>query len=114
MRNLIACKLAPLASLPAQQKYIIRATAGKYYVPEELLEDAGEAVRLIPEARDLSIQARDQFTELARLLREAKPSLTLPDFVNADPAWCALRASAQRCLDAMAFDLASWEEKELQ
>jgi len=111
--NLIALKLAPLASLAAQTRYILHATADEYYLPEEILEDAVYAVRLSDSAPDLCGRARNGLAELGRLLRDSAPDLTSPVFVISDPAWCSLRAAAQRCLAAMGFDLASWEASEL-
>jgi hypothetical protein len=47
MRNTIAKRLAPLASLPAQRRWIIHGTKAEYIVPEQLLEDACDVVRQV-------------------------------------------------------------------
>ena len=48
-----------------------------------------------------------------RLLHESAPDLSSPEFITTDSCWCALRVTAQRCLLALGFDLASWESEEL-
>ena len=113
MRQLIGRKLAPLASLAAQRRFILRATYDAYYLPEELLENAADAVRLGASTEGLSTEAKGELVELGRLLHESAPDLSSPEFITTDSCWCALRVTAQRCLLALGFDLASWESEEL-
>jgi hypothetical protein len=114
VRNLIADKLACLASLPIQQRYIEHATSDEYLLAEEVLEDAFDAVRMSTIiAKDLNVDTMDALAELGRLLRHAEPDFASPEFITSDPTWCALREAAKRCLVALGFDLESWELEEL-
>jgi hypothetical protein len=107
-------RLAHLASLNIQRRYIIDATRDEYLLPEELIDDAHAVVRQIrtkPEA--LSAPAATAILALQPLLDAVVfPSGRdgLRHLVEDDTAWRAAREQAARCLDILGFDLVGWEE----
>jgi hypothetical protein len=113
----LAERLAPLASLTVQERYVLRGTAKAYVLPEEILEDAFAVVRLVrgakPEANDLSAEARRAVLALLPLLEaersahDEKPSESASLLRSSE--WVELRAQAIRCLEALDFDLLAWE-----
>ncbi|RQP21438.1 hypothetical protein DZC73_28600 [Albitalea terrae] len=114
----IAIALAPLASEVAQAKYIANATPSEYLLPEELLEDAYDALRLVrechPSAQALSAEARMQILALAPLLSAESnahvvESSKSPELLLRHPTWVAIREQAAVCLRALGFDLKAWE-----
>jgi hypothetical protein len=120
LRAIISKRLAPLASLAAQRRYIVHGTPEEYLVPSELLNEADDVVRQVrtmPVARDgLSAEAVQAILALDRLLDAADRSLVSTtsgeELVERDSAWQALREHVARCLDIMGFDLRDWERTE--
>ena len=120
MRHTISKRLAPLASLAAQRRYIVQATRDEYLVPEELLNDADDVVkqvRTMPAVRDaLPTSAVQAFLDLDGLLdaadSAAQSAQSSEQLVERDAAWRAVREHVARCLDMVGFDLAEWEKTE--
>jgi hypothetical protein len=114
----VAERLANLASELMQEKYIANATAAEYLLPEELLEDAYDIVRLVQTENDmvatLTSQAKQEILGLLPLLEEEASQGTVencgsPHELLQSPTWVALRRQALACLQAMQFNLAAWE-----
>jgi hypothetical protein len=120
MRHTISKRLAPLASLAAQRRYIVHGTRDEYYVPSELLHiayDVSRQVRTMPAARDILPAAAVQAVlDLEGLLDAADRAVqgisSNEELVERDGAWRAVREHVIRCLDAMSFDLHEWEKTE--
>ena len=120
MRHSISKRLAPLASLAAQRRYIVQATRDEYLVPEELLNDADDVIRQVrtmPAVRDaLPASAVQAILDLDDLLDAADDAAQSPQsseqLVEHDAAWQAVREHVARCLDMVGFDLAEWEKTE--
>ena len=114
----IAIALAPLASEVAQAKYIANATPSEYLLPEELLESAQNALRLVrechPSTQTLSAEARMQILALAPLLSAESNAHVVengssPELLLQHPTWVAIRDQAAACLRALGFNLEAWE-----
>jgi hypothetical protein len=110
-------RMAHLASLAVQRRYINHPTKDKYLLPEELLEDAHDCirrVRTIPEARSaLSSAAVQAVLDLEPLVLAVTDEVICSEhLVDGEPTWNAVRQQAARCLKAMDFDLAQWEKME--
>jgi hypothetical protein len=106
-------RLAHLASLDIQRRYILHATRDEYLLPEELLDDAHAVVRQI-RTQPLAISAPAVTAILA--LQPLLDAVVLPSgrdglqhLVEDDTAWRAAREQAVRCLDILGFDLVAWE-----
>jgi hypothetical protein len=116
-RDSICKRLAYLASLTLQQRYINHATKDEYLLPEELLEDAHNCVRrmrTIPEARSaLPGAAVQAILDLEPLLVAVTDDVICSErLVDGEPTWSAIRRHAARCLEVMDFDLEKWEKME--
>jgi hypothetical protein len=118
----ICHKLVYLASIAAQERWMVNATKDEYLLPEELLNEALHAVESIrksyPWAADVIPQHRDVIlrfgvildaeaqkvdevnTEWKTLVRESRP-------------WAAIRIAARACLDELGFDFATWERRKV-
>lgn len=114
----IAERLAHLASEIVQRKFVEQSTASEYLLPEDLLEDAYDVVRLVKtehvSTSALSEEAKRQILMLEPLLaaeaelRVLETSHSASELLT-NPTWLALRLQARACLEAMDFDLHSWE-----
>jgi hypothetical protein len=120
VRTTISKRLAPLASLAVQRRYIVHGTRDEYLVPSQLLNDAEDVIRQVrtmPAARDsLSADAVQVVLDLDGLLHAAEHSVetarTGEELVERDVAWIAVREHVARCLDVLGFDLRQWERTE--
>lgn len=120
MRYSIFKRLAPLASLAAQRRYLVHGTRDEYLVPEELLNDAYDVVRQVrtmPAVRDaLPASAVQAILDLDSLLDAVdgaeQRTQSNEQLVEHDAAWRAAREHVARCLDMVGFDLAGWEKTE--
>jgi hypothetical protein len=120
MRTAIGIRLAPLASLEAQQRWIVHGTRQNYLLPEDLLEDASDVIRMVrslPRVRDsLPEAAVKAILELDSYLDAASAACAEPmsniALIEVEPRWQAIRLQAGRCLDALGFSLAAWEQGE--
>ena len=117
----VAERLANLASELVQEKYIANATFAEYLLPEELLDDAYDIVRLVKTENDivasLTSQAKKEILRLVPLLEEEAnqdtvKNCTSPRELLQTPTWVALRRQALTCLQVMQFDLAAWEQRQ--
>lgn len=91
-----------LASREAQDRYIINGTASEYLLPEELVNDALEFVRLVESkgiGSSLTAAQRNRLAELKVALKAADTDLPNDALVVRNPAWAAARQAAQRFLD---------------
>lgn len=92
-----------LASREAQERYIVNGTAAEYLLPEELVNDGLEFVRLVELGRigsSLTAPQRDRLAKLKVALEAADIDLPNDELVARSPAWAAVREAAQRFLDA--------------
>ncbi len=112
MSSNICRRLANLASVSSQRRYIRDATKDEYLLPEELLENAHDCIRrmrTIPAARealpDEAVQAILALEPL--LLAVTDEVLASEGLVDSEPTWIAVRQQAARCLQIMGFDLAA-------
>lgn len=109
-------RLALLASLAAQRRWIVNGTPDEYLVPQQLLEDALDAARFasLPQMRSglpsELLLALEQLVELAGRVRVEGTSNDA--LVELDPAWAAVRKQSQICLAVVGFDLPKWEATE--
>jgi hypothetical protein len=118
----VAERLANLASEVMHERYIARATAAEYLLPEELLEDASDIVRLVKSESEivagLNSEAKREILKLAPLLAEeakqavVESSKSVQELLQ-DPRWVALRQQAANCLKVLKFDLSAWEQRQL-
>ena len=96
--------LAPLASVKAQEKYIVNASVDEYYVPEELLEAA------------LSALLHEEDTELVQNLLNKLRNFSFPnpfsaqELIHEYEPWAELRSLCQEFLKSKGFDLTQWEQ----
>ena len=113
MWEYVADRLAPLASLEAQRRWIVNGTRETYLVPDQLLEDARDVARLVA----LPEYAGRLPDELPSLLKRLSESVEMVDLagvsnyalVESDPGWRAVREQSRACLDLLGYDLAQWE-----
>jgi hypothetical protein len=92
-----------LASREEQERYIVHGTASEYLLPEELVNDGLEFVRLVEAGTigsSLTALQRDRLTELKVALEAADTDLPNDELVVRNPAWASVREAAQRFLDA--------------
>jgi hypothetical protein len=108
--------LVPVASAALQDRYIRRATAEEYFVPDELLKDAIVAAKFVQLnegwVKSLTPLQREQALSFAEAaLRFLHPE-SLPDSTAElleHPAWVALRESAASCLASLGYALSELE-----
>jgi len=117
MRRSIAKRLAPLASLAAQRRWIIHGTADEYIVVDQLLEDAHDVVRQVREipevAKSLTPEAVAFITGLEPMLKSLDTfRVGAETLIEDNASWSTLRSQAGRCLEALAFSLRDWEKEE--
>jgi hypothetical protein len=99
--------IARLASLRAQDRYIVNATKDHYYLPEELIDVAISALQ------------REKDNQQVRILMKHLRSISVPesisskDLVYSYAPWTELRKLAALYLEEQHFDLAAWEIEEL-
>jgi hypothetical protein len=92
-----------LASREAQERYIINGTASEYLLPQELVNDALEFVRLVEFGKigsSLMAPQRNRLAELKVALEATDIDLPNDELVARNPAWAVVREAAQRFLDA--------------
>jgi len=99
--------LAPLASLKAQEKYIIHGTKDNYYLPEELLESALEAIEKEEE--------NEIIANLKVLIKnfEFPKSYSAHKLVLENKAWGNIREATADFLRGREFNIDAWEDNEL-
>jgi hypothetical protein len=92
-----------LASREAQERYIINGTASEYLLPEELVNDAREFVRLVELGTigsSLTRLQRNRLAELKIALEAVDVELPNAELVSRTPAWADVREAAQRFVAA--------------
>ena len=92
-----------LASREAQERYIVNGTASEYLLPEELVNDALDFVRLVELGNigsSLTAPQRGRLAELKLALEATDTDLPNDELVVSNPAWAAVREAAQRFLDS--------------
>ena len=111
--------LAQLASVAAQDRYIVRGTKDKYLLPEDLLENALDFERLVRLfGSELSPLEREEIERFAQVVNTRASAVHLDNAIDnaalvyADPAWVEIRSAAATCLSAVGFDLQEWERAE--
>ena len=99
--------IAPLASLKAQERYIVHATADEYYLPDELLEQTLSALEM--ESNSVHVKKlKEQINNFSF------PEPYLPqELVHKYKPWIYIRELAIAYLKEVGFDLKQWEENEL-
>jgi hypothetical protein len=112
-RHYLGKRLAPLASLKAQRRWIAGASQESYLVPEQLLEDAVDIARYaaLPAARArLPPECFPTFERLAEVAAAMSlEGLSSYALVGSDARWAVLRKQAIECLKVLEFDLGQWE-----
>ena len=91
-----------LASREEQVRYIVNGTASEYLLPEELVNDALEFVRLVEAGKigsSLTVPQRSRLSELKVALEAADVELAGDELAARNPAWAAVRGAAQRFLE---------------
>src|SRR5690606_23425091 len=101
-------RLAPIASLAAQRRFIVNGTTESYLVPDELLEDVADVVRQvrdIPRVRNkLSEEASRAILDAEQLLSHAQRALRDRDtdpaeLIERNEAWRSLRRHIAHCIE---------------
>jgi hypothetical protein len=124
MKQRLCETLAWLASFEAQRKYIVHATADNYILPSELFENIYglmESLTLHPAlGSDVTDGEKAVFVSFYRVFERLAPKVPVEDpsvsrttLVENDASWSEIRKEARVCLDAIGFDLAEWEMKNL-
>ena len=119
--------LSYLASIKAQEKYIIGGTEEEYIVPEDLLEDFLIEVDffkfekfpnrinwLKSKASEKGFMfIEDLYTNIedSGLFFEKYTHANIAGLVNDDPVWLKLRDKSAHILNLCDFDLEAWEKK---
>jgi len=118
MRDL-ADNLSDLASLDLQRRYIIHATRDEYLLPEDVLNDAYDAVRQIRTLPRVQASVPTAAADAILALEPLLDAVVLPPdrnglqhLVEQDLAWRAAREQAARCLAILGFDLSQFEHLE--
>ena len=116
MKQDIAIKLAPLASATFQQKYMVNGTVAEYLIPEDILNDAYDCVRL---ARDFP-EERTGLTPFERsALLELEPFLdaiqsnepTTNEELIRSPVWQQARVKTLGTIGVLGFNLNELEKR---
>jgi len=97
--------IAPLASIEAQEKYIIGANKDNYYLPEELLEQAGTV---------LSIKNGSTIeTELKKAIEKFRfqEPYSARELVYSHKSWLKIRELSIALLKELNFNLSEWEKQ---
>jgi hypothetical protein len=102
-----------LASVRIQHRFIGNWTKDEYLLPEDILEDAADAVRLAFASTALSATNRDAVLKFANTLEKAQPDFSSADFYETDLQWIELCVAAADCLQSLGFDLEKYEADEL-
>jgi hypothetical protein len=92
-----------LATREAQDRYIANGSASEYLLPEELVNDALEFVRLVELGKigsSLTVPQRSRLAELKVALEAADVEVPNDELVARNPAWTVVREAAQRFLTA--------------
>jgi hypothetical protein len=118
----ICVKLAHLASMKMQDKYMAHATKDEYLLPSELFEDGFHVVEVVAEhwlwKVSLSRFKHQAVIEFGKVLKKERDlidlgKVTLGELVNNNEPWANIREAAQKCLAALGFDLDAWEKEQL-
>jgi len=117
----IANVLAPLASRAYQNRYILRGTASRYILVNDLLEDVFSLSDLIRQQPDhFSALSQNEFLTIAQTLDFIKDSATLlpedsdnQSLIWQDPIWQKISNRANTCLSQLGIDLKLWEQENL-
>jgi hypothetical protein len=110
--NRIQEALAPLASLAIQEKYIVNWTKDEYLLPEELLNIA---INVLFEQKTIKIPESKTLEEVKEAIRacDFPEGMSGHDIVSGHKPWIKVRATSERYLSEIGFDLKKWEEHEL-
>ena len=118
----ICNKLAHLASMKMQEKYMAHATKDEYLLPSELLEDGFTVVEGVEQhwrwRFSLRRFERQAVIEFGKVLRKESDlidlnEVTLEEIVSNNESWANIREAAQKCVAALGFDLDAWEKEQL-
>jgi hypothetical protein len=119
--NEIGWRLGVLASLAAQERYMVNATKDNYLLPDEALNHAQDVVDALDNSSSPStLRGMDPDTAAAvrrfslvwdTQAQQIDALLEIPweELVRRNDAWRELRAAAQTCLNDIGFDLTQWE-----
>jgi HEAT repeat protein len=120
MRQVLLKCLAPLASLSAQEKYIVLGTKDQHLLPSELLDRAATVAAQVLSApagscglSGADVEAVRQFDVVLKW--EAKDldldAYTGETLVRSCREWAEIREAAVVCLSALGFECGAWEEE---
>ncbi|MCP4609973.1 MAG: hypothetical protein GY845_14790 [Planctomycetes bacterium] len=118
----ICNKLAHLASMKMQKRYMANATKDEYLLPSELLEDGFSVVEAVEKhwGRSVSLHRSDRqaVIEFGKVLKKEYElidlnEVALEEIVSNNEPWANIREAAQKCIGALGFDLEAWEKEQL-
>ena len=110
MKQLLLERLAPLASLEQQERFIVRGTRAEYLLPHEVLDGAAHAVALAlskpHEESGLTPAEVEAIRQFDVVLRWEARDLDLDAWSNEDlvrrcPEWAEIRSAAADCLASL-------------
>jgi hypothetical protein len=107
-------RVASLASLPYQERWIVRGNKDEFLLANELIEDVYSLRYLVDRPQNASVLTQDQFAAVRALL-SCMDNLCpkLPEWqshaetagTSTDPVWRALRADANTALKSFGLEV---------
>ena len=111
--KLIHKVLAPLASLEAQNRYIVKGTKDNYLLLEDLLN---AAINTLFEQQAVKFDETGALKELKEAIRacDIPEGMSNSDIILGYKPWIKVRETSKKYLLEIGFDLRAWEINELQ
>ncbi len=112
--NQVVGRVAPLASLPYQVRWIVHGNKDEFLLANELIEDVSSLRYLIDRPQNASVLTHDQLAAVRSLVSSMdKLCPKLPAWqshaetagISTDPVWEALRAEANTALKSFGLDV---------
>ena len=110
--KLIHKALAPLASLEAQNRYIVKGTKDAYLLPEDLLNTA---INTLFEQQAVAFDDTGALKELKEAIRacDIPEGMSNSELILCYEPWIKIRETSKKYLSEIGFDLQAWEKSEL-
>jgi hypothetical protein len=111
-------RIARLASLRLQERFITNATKDQYYCTDCLLNEAWSVVEHLPDSAgdrvlsEMELDALSSFRAVLAAEIDRPGAFSSSDLVHADASWVAVREAAYRCVQALGFDISGFEKGE--